>query len=1083
MKKTFFFLAMFLSIVVFVSSGWGTPSPSKLPDVKKAAHALSGLSIPFVENRGQIDNDVAYYAKTLGSTLYVTKKGEMVYGFPGFTIIERIPGLAVTPRGLTPSRTTVSSFTGNDPSRWQKTLPTYAAVSLGEISPGISVSLSAYGGKIEKIITVSPHTSPCLTLAVDGASSLGLSPEGELIIHTDKGDLAFSKPIAYQKIDGKRIPVPVAYMLPTPTVPNEQSSMSYTFALGSYDPEQTLTIDPILQSTYLGGTDSDTACGLVVGEAGIYVAGSAYSWNFPGTTGGAQPANAGNSDAFVALLSFDLKTLIQSTYLGGSEPDTAFTLAVNDDGVYVAGETRSTDFPGTTGGAQPTHAVDINDGYVTLLAADLKTLIQSTYLGGSNSERIWALAPGSAGVYVTGCTFSTDFPGTAGGAQSASAGNEEAFVSLLTPDLRTLTQSTYLGGSGYEEPRALAVGTEGVYVAGSTSDPDHLGYFPGTTGGAQPTFGGGSDDVFIALLTPDLRTLTQSTYLGGSGNDFTSALTLGAAGLYVIGETQSTDFPGTTGGAQSSNGGLVDAFISLLTLDLKTLTQSTYLGGTMDDYGLALAIGATGVYILGNTYSLDFPATEEGAQRSNEGNGDAFVSRLTPDLKTLTQSTYLGGSDHERAEALAIGAEGVYMVGWTRSSDIPGTTGGVQPTLEGYYNTFVAFLSHDLRHNLILIAPNGGEIWESGSTQTIKWAAPPEVDKSKVFLSLDSGLSWQQIGTGFMTGRSLTWTIPLVMGQVRQCLIMWIGYDADDQMVGGDTSDGPFTIQGGSGASINVISPNGGQLFQAGTTQTIEWTAPPEAGKFRVFFSLDNGLNWQQIGTGFVTGTSLEWTIPFVEGQKTQCLVMIVGYDTNSQIVGGDVSDGPFTIDMGDGVIALLTPIEGTIGTEIAIIGSGLGDKKGKVLVGNVATKITSWTDNRIIGTVNKESLPVGAYAVSVTSKTIGTIHLDDSFTVKNPELDPLADNSGRPEDEITLTGNFFGTKKGKVYLEYQSNGQTKTKNCKVTYWYMNPTTGASELRFLVPKVSKTFPAADYPLKVTNKVGKATASTNFTVGP
>jgi hypothetical protein len=176
---------------------------------------------------------------------------------------------------------------------------------------------------------------------------------------------------------------------------------------------------------------------------------------------------------------------------------------------------------------------------------------------------------------------------------------------------------------------------------------------------------------------------------------------------------------------------------------------------------------------------------------------------------------------------------------------------------------------------------------------------------------------------------------------------------------------------------------------------------------------------------------------------------------------------------------------EGSIGTELTIAGFGFGDKKGKVLLGDVATKITSWTDTRITGTVKKVPLPVGPYYVSITSKTIGTITLDDPFNVKDPELGPLSDNnnSGVSEDEITVYGNFFGIKKGKVYLEYLSNGQTKKKNCKVTFWYMNPKNGASELRFVVPKLSNSFPASAYPLKVDNKIGIATASTNFTILP
>ncbi len=173
-----------------------------------------------------------------------------------------------------------------------------------------------------------------------------------------------------------------------------------------------------------------------------------------------------------------------------------------------------------------------------------------------------------------------------------------------------------------------------------------------------------------------------------------------------------------------------------------------------------------------------------------------------------------------------------------------------------------------------------------------------------------------------------------------------------------------------------------------------------------------------------------------------------------------------------------------TVGSDIAITGFDFGDKKGKVLIGEVAAKITSWTDTLITGTVKKVPLPAGIYHASITSKAMGTKNIDNAFTVKNPELDPLLDSSGKYPDEITIYGNFFGIKKGKVYLEYKdSNGQTKKKNCKITYWYMNPTTGASELKFFVPKLSNSFPASAYPLKVDNKIGIATADTDFTILP
>jgi hypothetical protein len=164
--------------------------------------------------------------------------------------------------------------------------------------------------------------------------------------------------------------------------------------------------------------------------------------------------------------------------------------------------------------------------------------------------------------------------------------------------------------------------------------------------------------------------------------------------------------------------------------------------------------------------------------------------------------------------------------------------------------------------------------------------------------------------------------------------------------------------------------------------------------------------------------------------------------------------------------------------------GVEFGDKKGKVLIGTVAAKVTGWTNTRISATVKKVPLPVGPYEVSFSTK-LATITLPDLFTVKDPELDPLTDanKSGFPEEEIVLTGRFFGTKKGKVYLEYtDSKGQTKKKSCKVSYWYMNPTTGESEIRFIVPKVSKSFTLGPHPLRVENKIGFAIASEDFIVG-
>jgi uncharacterized repeat protein (TIGR02543 family) len=178
-----------------------------------------------------------------------------------------------------------------------------------------------------------------------------------------------------------------------------------------------------------------------------------------------------------------------------------------------------------------------------------------------------------------------------------------------------------------------------------------------------------------------------------------------------------------------------------------------------------------------------------------------------------------------------------------------------------------------------------------------------------------------------------------------------------------------------------------------------------------------------------------------------------------------------------------ISPNEGTIGTRITITGSGFGDKKGKVLISGIPATIAKgdWSEDQVMCTIKKLPFPVdAAYPVYVVVNKV-SIPVDGTFTLKNPALDDLVNSSGAYPDQITITGKFFGTKKGKVDL-YDPVTEKK-KNLKVTGWKMIESTGVSELTFVVPKPSKGFPAGSYQLMVANKIGTATASTNFTLEP
>ena len=194
-----------------------------------------------------------------------------------------------------------------------------------------------------------------------------------------------------------------------------------------------------------------------------------------------------------------------------------------------------------------------------------------------------------------------------------------------------------------------------------------------------------------------------------------------------------------------------------------------------------------------------------------------------------------------------------------------------------------------------VIAPNGGEAWDTGSIQSIEWDAGSEAEKFKVFFSLDNGASWQQIGTGFITGSSIEWNVPFVTGQENQCLLMVLGYDTSDQIMGGDTSDGPFTIDG-----VEPIFPNGGETFEATHIYAITWTTPSDydqVAKVKLYYSLNGGITWRKIVA--ITGNpgTYDWKVPFVRKLKTNCKIKVVLIDDKRKIMGNVVSQDSFTIE------------------------------------------------------------------------------------------------------------------------------------------------------------------------------------------
>jgi uncharacterized protein (TIGR03437 family) len=269
-------------------------------------------------------------------------------------------------------------------------------------------------------------------------------------------------------------------------------------------------------------------------------------------------------------------------------------------------------------------------------------MVLSTYLGGSAGDECRGIAADAYGnVYVTGATWSSDFP-IANALQPVLNGSgwSDSFIAKLNPGGSALLYSTYLGGSGQDLGNAITVDTQGnAYVAGETSSSD----FP-VAGGIQNSIGGlGGEDAFLAKLSSNGASLMYSTYLGGLGEDFATGIALDPAGnIFITGQTASSDFP-VKGSLVGADQGLGDAFLASFQPS-GVLNFSTLLGGALSDISRGVAVDLLGnAYVAGLTDSLDFPVFAA-IQNTTQGDGDAFLAKFSapPVSQALTTVSAAG---------------------------------------------------------------------------------------------------------------------------------------------------------------------------------------------------------------------------------------------------------------------------------------------------------------------------------------------------------------------------------------------------------------------------------------------------------
>ena len=680
------------------STGVGVASaPAAGADAARGGEHRRRVPSPFVPNLGQWEHSVRFVRRGRTMTVFLEECGWVLDLAPraahqrGRRVALRMAfeGAAPAPRldGEQPLPGRHNYFLGNDPSRWRTHVPRYASVLYRGLYPGIDMRLRDARGHPEYDLLLSPHAELARVLVrVEGAERVRLAGDGALVFNTALGPVTQPVPATWQTAPhGERLAVACRYVVLAPDC--------FGFEVADWNRALPLTIDPGLQwSTFIGGSGIDGANGVFVDRDGVVtVAGRTNSLQFP-TTPGAYSTTSLGSAAYISQ--FDprragAQQLIYSTFLGGPERTSAYGVAVDGSGVATLfGKTNSRLLP-TTSGAFSRTLGGSDDIFVSRLdpnKAGGAQLLYSTYLGGINHDQPNRFAVQANGVVtVTGTTQSGNFPTTPGAFAGAIAGSKDVFVSQLDPGRTAgaqLVYSTFLGGTLAQQAYGLSIEQGGVLaVAGWTSSPD----FPTTPGAHDNTFNGGLADAFVCRLNPrhvGSAQLLYSTFLGGTARDWADGVFANPNGvLTVAGRTDSAGFPTTPGAFDRTPNGGDDVFVSRLDPAVAASVQlrySTLIGGSGAEYGIDPVETSGVVTLVGYTDSPNFPTTPGAHDRTYNGNGDLFVSRLDPSRAGGAQavySTYLGGADLEPFPgAFVVGPAGaVTFPGVTFSADFPTT--------------------------------------------------------------------------------------------------------------------------------------------------------------------------------------------------------------------------------------------------------------------------------------------------------------------------------------------------------------------------------------------------------------------------
>ena len=804
--------------------------------------------LAFEPNRGQWRGaDFGTHARGFTALF---KGGDVTYLLPAGssqTVVKSHWIGGTSPQTLAPANLlpgVANYYGGTDRSRWIAGVPTYAQLRLVDLYPGIDLVYYGNLTELEYDLVVAPGADTRrLGLSFEHGSPR-LDKAGNLIL--DSGGTSFlqHRPVAYQEIGGKRTAVSARYVI--------ADDGDVRFDVGTYDRSRPLVIDPTIawvRAFVSGSVGSINVFAVAVDSAGsAWITGSTNATDLP--TANPYQSSPGNSqcctsDAYVTKLSPDGATVLFSTYFGGSESDAASSIALDGSGnAVITGWTGSSNFPVTASGLQRAYHGGA-DAFVAKFGAS-GGLLWSTYFGGTQYDAGTGVAIDSSGnVYVTGVTSSTDLI-IKGGFQQTSKAVSGGFVAKLAPDGGSVVFSTYLSGSSFDSPNAIALGPGNtVFVAGTTKSTD----FP-TANPYQATGGGGTGSSgFLTKLAASGGSLIYSTFLaGGVGQPATqiAALDVDPSGAAYVTGLSGGGLP-LKNPSQSATAGV---YLTKFSADGASLVYSTYLGG---GEGAGIRVDSTGsAVVVGSTDASNFPTV--GAFRSLLIGTDAFVTQFNAS-GGITFSSFLGGSSDDGAEGVALDASGnIYVTGYTLSSDFAAPASpvhsaafvvklsGATVTVPVTFSTVPAGLLLTV-DGVITVAPFVFH-WAPGTSHTMAAPSP----QSSTGPTANNFLSWSNGGA-----QQQTVTAPSAAA----------AYTASfDSQACQYSFTPPFTAtygQGGGNSYISVTSPAGCPWNATSSASWVVLANPNAAGSDSLRYTVEanpaSGSRTATVSVGSATFT------------------------------------------------------------------------------------------------------------------------------------------------------------------------------------------------------------------------------------